>query len=91
MIALSGTGAAQAMHSVSVSWTPSTSLVIGYNVYVSATSGSGYSKLTGNPIATPDYTDSGLQQAQTRHYVVTSVNSNNVESGYSNEVSVVIP
>jgi hypothetical protein len=65
--------------------------VVGYNVYVSLVSGSGYAKLTSAPVAVVDYLDSGLQTAQTRYYVVTSVDSNNNESGYSNEVAAIVP
>ena len=39
VIALSGTGVAQASHSVSLSWNPSTSSVTGYNVYSSTVPG----------------------------------------------------
>ena len=91
VIALSGTGAAQVAHSVMLSWTPSTSTVVGYNVYVSTVSGSSYSKLTASPVANAGYTDAGLQTTQTRYYVVTSVDSNNNESAFSNEASVVVP
>lgn len=90
LLALSGTGALAA-HSVSLSWSPSTSSVVGYNVYVSIVSGSAYSKLTSSPVATVDYTDLGLQMAQTRYYVVTSVDSNSDESAFSNEVSAIVP
>ena len=38
-IALSGTGVATVNHSVALSWTPSTSTVIGYNTYSSSISG----------------------------------------------------
>ena len=44
-ISLSGTGAA-ASYSTSLSWTASTSSVIGYNVYRGTTSGGPYTKLT---------------------------------------------
>jgi len=42
-------------------------------------------------VAVVDYMDAGLQTAQTRYYVVTSVDSNNNESGYSNEVAALVP
>lgn len=89
-IALSGTGA-PATHSVQLSWSPSTSNVIGYNVYVSNTSDGSYSKLTPSPNAVTSYTDGNLQTAQTRYYVVTSVNSSNQESAFSSQVSAIIP
>jgi hypothetical protein len=90
VIALAGTGT-PVSHAVALSWTPSVSSVIGYNVYVSMVSGSGYTKLTASPTAANSYMDSGLLTAQTRYYVVTSVDSNNDESAFSSEVSAVIP
>jgi hypothetical protein len=91
LIALSGTATAPVPHAVAVSWSPSTSTVSGYNVYVSLVSGSGYTKLTSSPVPTNEYSDAALQTAQTRYYVVTSVNSNGVESGYSSEVTAIVP
>jgi hypothetical protein len=90
VIALSGTGTS-AVHSVALSWSPSASTVTGYNVYVSTVSGGSYTKLTSSPITAANYTDSGLQTAQMRYYVVTSVDSNNDESAFSNQVSALIP
>jgi fibronectin type 3 domain-containing protein len=91
MIALSGTAVAPVPHTVALSWSPSTSTVSGYNVYVSTVSGSGYTKLTGSPVPTTNFSDAGLQTAQTRYYVVTSLNASNQESAYSNEVSALVP
>ena len=76
---------------MALSWAPSASTVVGYNVYVSLVSGSGYTKLTSAPVAVMDYTDADLQTAQTRYYVVTSVDSNNDESAFSNEVAAIVP
>lgn len=67
VIALSGTGAVLVGHTVALSWTPSTSTVVGYNVYVSTVSGSSYMKLTPSPVQTASYTDSGLETAQVRY------------------------
>ena len=90
-IALSGTGVAAVNHSVALTWTPSTSTVIGYNTYSSAKSGGPYTKMTGTPVAATSYTDSSVQAGQTYYFVVTSVDSSNVESAYSAEVSALIP
>jgi hypothetical protein len=90
VIALSGTGTSP-MHSVALSWSPSTSGVVGYNVYVSTVSGGSYTKLTSSPVAATGYTDASLQTAQMRYYVVTSVDSNNDESAFSNQVAALIP
>jgi hypothetical protein len=90
-ITLSGTGLAQASHSVSLSWAPSTSSVVGYNSYSSATSGGPYVKLTPTPVPTTAYTDTTVQSGKTYFYVVTAVDSNNVESKFSSEVSANVP
>jgi fibronectin type 3 domain-containing protein len=89
IVSLAGTGAATVTHSVTLSWTPSTSRVVSYNVYVSMMSGSSYAVI--GSVSTPGYTDSNLQSSQTRYYVVTSVDSNHVESAFSSEIAAIIP
>lgn len=90
VIALSGTGVAQA-YSVDLNWNTSTSSVTGYNVYSGTASGGPYTKLTSSPVPSTTYTDGSVQQGKTYYYVVTSVNSDNIESAYSTQVSAVIP
>ena len=90
-VTLSGTGVTAVMHSASLSWIASTSTVIGYNCYSSAVSGGPYVKLNALPIATTSYTDLTVQSGTTYYYVVTSVDSNNVESAFSSQVSATIP
>jgi hypothetical protein len=90
-IALSGAGMAAIAHSAALSWTASTSTIIGYNCYSSTVSGGSYTKLNLFPVSATIYTDGGLQSGTTYYYVVTSVDSNNVESVFSNEVSATIP
>ena len=90
-IALSGTGVAVVNHSATLSWTPSTSAVTGYNTYSTTTSGGPYKKLNSTPDAVTSYTDSTVQAGQTYYYVVTDVDSSGTESIYSNEVSATIP
>jgi Abnormal spindle-like microcephaly-assoc'd, ASPM-SPD-2-Hydin/Immunoglobulin domain/Immunoglobulin I-set domain len=90
-ISLSGTGVSQVNHSVSLSWTPSTSTVVGYNSYSSTTSGGPYTKLTSNPIPATSFTDTTVKSGLTYYYVVTAVNSSNVESAFSQETSATIP
>ncbi len=92
-VALSGTGvtAPQAGHTVTLSWTPAaSSRVVGYFAYRGAVSGGPYTGLNPTADTQAGFTDPGLTSG-TYYYVVTSVDSNNVESGYSNEVQVVIP
>ncbi len=90
-ISLSGTGVAVVNHSVGLSWLPSTSAVMGYNTYSSAQSGGPYTKLTSTPVASTSYSDSTVQAGKTYYFVVTSVDSSNMESAYSSEVSALVP
>ena len=90
-ISLSGTGVTAVSHSVALSWVASTSSVMGYNAYSSTQSGGPYTKLTGAPVAATSYTDTAVQSGQTYFFVVTSVDSSNVESAYSAEVSALVP
>lgn len=78
-------------YSVALTWVASSSSVIGYNTYVGSTSDGPYVKLNASPVSTTDYTDAAVQPGQTLYFVVTSVNASNVESAYSNQVSVVVP
>jgi uncharacterized repeat protein (TIGR01451 family) len=77
--------------SVTLSWHASTSDVIGYRVYRSETSGSGFSALNGTTITALNYTDSTVSSGTTYYYVVTSVNSSGVESAHSNQATAVVP
>ncbi len=86
-----GTGTPAPVHTVSLSWTASTSPNIsGYNIYraVYGSSCGAYSKING---ATPDtlttYTDSAVTNGTNYCYATTAVDSTNAESGYSNIVS----
>lgn len=93
VITLAGSGVqtTSSSHSVSLKWSPSASTVIGYNSYRSTSSGGPFTKLNSTPLSTEQYVDSTVQNSQTYFYVTTSVNSANVESVHSNEVSVTIP
>jgi hypothetical protein len=77
--------------SASLSWNPSTSVVVGYNVYRGTQSGGPYTKLNSSPVSATTCTDSSVKAGQTYFYVVTAADSSNVESAYSNEVSASIP
>lgn len=78
-------------HSVTLDWTASTSAVIGYNVYRGTRDGGPYAPLNSSLVTTIQYEDSQVQSGQTYYYVVTAVDSNNVESENSNQVSATIP
>ena len=86
-IALSGKG----VRSVILTWTPSTSLVVGYNIYRGTQSGGPYTILNSSLVLVATYIDNTVQSGQTYFYVATAVDSNSVESAFSNEVSATIP
>ena len=91
-VSLTGTAVAAAIqHSVALSWTESSSPVSGYNVYRSTQSGTAYVKLNSSLLASQSDTDSSVASGQTYYYVVTSVSSSGTESGYSSQVTAVIP
>jgi hypothetical protein len=90
-ITLSGSGVVPTPHTVSLSWTASTSTVSGYNVYRSTTSGSGYAKLTGSLVSVVNYTDPSVVNGTTYYYVTTAVDGSGNDSTYSNEAVAVIP
>jgi hypothetical protein len=91
-INVSGTGISVTPHTVALTWTASTSTVSGYNVYRGTTSNGPYTtKLNSSLVTSDQYTDSTVVSGQTYYYVVTSVDSNNVESVDSNQATAVIP
>jgi hypothetical protein len=78
--------------SVSLSWSADSSATGGYNVFSSTVSGGPYNLLTATPVNTAGYTDNTVQPGLTYYYVVTAINATtNVQSGYSNQATVVIP
>jgi hypothetical protein len=91
VLALSGTGAALASHSVALGWTPSSSSYSGFNIYRGTVSGGPYTKVDTALIPTASYTDSSVSAGQTYYYVATEVDSTGAESGYSSEVRAAIP
>lgn len=78
-------------HSVVLNWTASASQAAAYNVYRSQTSGGPYSLVNSTPVTQTTFTDSKVQASQTYYYVTTAVDSQGVESAYSNQVTVSIP
>jgi len=77
---------------VALSWTASTSPgIAGYNAYRSAVSGGPYTKLNSGLISTTSYSDPAVQSGYAYYYVTTAVDSQGVESVYSNEAVATIP
>jgi Abnormal spindle-like microcephaly-assoc'd, ASPM-SPD-2-Hydin/Protein of unknown function (DUF1573) len=91
IISLSGTGVGNVTHSVSLSWSESSSGVTGYNVYRSTTSGSGYIRVNGALVTAQTFTDSPVQGGTTYYYVTTALDGSGNESGHSNEAQAIVP
>jgi fibronectin type 3 domain-containing protein len=66
--------------------------VSGYNVYRGTTSNGPYStQLNSSLVTAVGFTDSTVAAGTTYYYVVTAVNSSNVESVDSNQATAIIP
>jgi Abnormal spindle-like microcephaly-assoc'd, ASPM-SPD-2-Hydin len=90
-ITLSGAANTSPQQAVVLNWNPSSSSVVGYFIYRSTQGPSAYAKVNSSPNASTSFTDNTVNAGTTYYYAVTSVNSSNVESGYSNPVSVTVP
>jgi hypothetical protein len=90
-IALSGSGAPPVVHSISLSWTASSSTVVGYNIYSATQSGGPYTKMNSSPSASLTYSDTNVVSGDTYFLVATSVDSSGVESANSNEATALVP
>lgn len=85
-----GSTTAPAQHSVTLRWTASTSPnIAGYKIYRATASGGPYSALSS--VTGMSYVDAGVAGGQTYYYVITTVDGNDAESGYSTEASAVVP
>ena len=91
VVALSGTGAAPGSHTVLLSWTPSSSTFLGFNIYRGTTPGGPYTKVDTSTISSTSYVDSNVSSGQTYYYVATELDSTGTESTYSSQVSATIP
>ena len=79
-------------HSVFLSWDASSSQdVIGYNAYRGTYSGGPYAKLNSSLIATTSYVDQAVQSGYTYYYVTTAIDSQGLESVYSNQAVATVP
>jgi hypothetical protein len=78
-------------HYVALSWTDSSPSLAGYNIYRGTQPTGPFAKI--NPALEPAtvYTDNTVVSGQTYYYATTAVDSNNLESGYSNVAQAVIP
>lgn len=74
-------------HSVTLHWSPDP-VATSYNVFRGTESGGPYVKIGSTP--TPSYVDRPVPSGVTFYYVVTSF-GNHTESGFSDEIKVVVP
>ncbi|HXJ89153.1 MAG TPA: hypothetical protein VMS18_20210 [Candidatus Binatia bacterium] len=78
-------------HTVALSWNPSSTSNVQYNVYRGTQHLGPYTtKLNSTPLPSTSFTDSTVQNGATYYYVVTAVDQQS-ESDYSNEAQIVIP
>ena len=73
-----------------VAWNPSSSSVVGYNVYRGTNTGGPYSQVN-TMNASTIYTDNSVQAGQTYFYVTTAVDGTGKESPYSNQTQAAVP
>jgi hypothetical protein len=91
-LSVTGTGISSTSHSVTLSWTASSSTgVVGYYLYRSTTSGTSYTRLNSSPSSAIKYTDGTVSSGTTYYYVVTAVNSSGTESAKSGQVTATVP
>lgn len=78
-------------HTVSLSWSASTSTVAGYYVYRGIQSGGPYMRVNFSPVTTTSFSDLNVPGGQTVYYVTTAVDTSGIESLFSNQVAAVLP
>jgi len=79
-------------HTVSLSWTPSTTPnPTGYNLYRATSSTGPYTKLNASPIPGVTYIDNSVTSGQTYFYVATTMDIDNNESAYSAQAMAKVP
>jgi Abnormal spindle-like microcephaly-assoc'd, ASPM-SPD-2-Hydin/Protein of unknown function (DUF1573) len=92
-VPLAGSGVTKApstAHSVALAWDASASSV-GYYIYRSSKPSGPYARLNSSATGGTSYSDGTVSDGQVYYYVVTAVNSSNIESTDSNQVSATIP
>jgi hypothetical protein len=88
---LDGNGGQAGVHTVALTWDPSLSAVIGYNIYRGTRSGGPYQRLTSSPQPGTSYDDGSVLTGTTYYYVSTAVDASLGESAYSNQAQAVVP
>jgi hypothetical protein len=77
-------------HSVALSWMSGAASGVSYSLYRSTNIGGSYGLLS-SAIGGATYSDPSVQSGTTYYYVVTAVDSQGRESGYSNEIRAIVP
>jgi Transmembrane protein 131-like N-terminal/Abnormal spindle-like microcephaly-assoc'd, ASPM-SPD-2-Hydin len=91
-IGLSGDGTTTAQPAVELKWEQSASPnIVGYYVYRKLKSGGSFSRLNSQADTGISYTDNTIANGETYIYVVTAVDSKNVQSANSSPITVSIP
>jgi len=73
---------------VSLDWNDNNEVDLeSYNVYRSTDQGGGYDQINVSPVTDSNYVDNDVNNLTDYYYVVTAVDFNDLESGYSNEAS----
>jgi hypothetical protein len=93
-IPLSGDGVTanqSSKHSVALAWDASSGSIVGYYIYRSSKPSGPYARVNSSSTPNLSYSDSSVSNGQTYYYVVTAVNSSNIESTDSNTASATIP
>jgi hypothetical protein len=93
-IPLSGDGVTanqSSKHSVALAWDASSGSIIGYYIYRSSKPSGPYARVNSSSTPNLSFSDSSVSNGQTYYYVVTAVNSSNIESTDSNTASATIP
>ncbi len=81
-----------ASHSVTLSWSASTSPnIAGYNVLRASASAGPYQVMNTSLVTTTSYADTSVQAGLTYYYVATAVNKSNSQSAYSNQAKALVP
>src|SRR3989442_378540 len=81
-IALSASGVQPIPLARTLSWNPSLSAVVSFNIYRGTQSGGSYQKLNSSPVSTTTYTDNSVLAGQTYFYLGTAVDSRKVGGVY---------
>jgi Abnormal spindle-like microcephaly-assoc'd, ASPM-SPD-2-Hydin len=90
-IPLSGEGAKRAQSAIRLKWEDSPQGAQGYRVYRSSETGGPYLPVSGDGVDSAEYTDTGVAAGHTYYYVVTSMDANNQESEFSEQIAITAP